>query len=141
MKRYFIQALCALMLSASLAACNSRSAAVDELVDELNSPAFRAMEARTGLFDDSKAEIDGDQLVITFLCRPFINLSQITPDQLPVLNESALAEFRGNLVNEKFRDGIEALAKDKMTILLVWQDSNGGTINIPIDPQVVLAEK
>ena len=108
---------------------------------ELNSPVFRAEEAKTGLFDDSKAEIDGNRLVITFLCRPYINLSDITEDQLPGLKESAENEFRHNLVNEKFLDGLEALHHEDMKLLMVWQDVNGKKIEIEIDPAKVLPEE
>lgn len=131
-----------MMLALSFVACGGRhTAAINAMVEELNSPEFRAMEAATGLFDDSMAEVDGSRLVVTFICRPFIDLSQITPDQLPVLGESATAEFRNNLSDPKFRDGIGALAHENMTLLLVWKDSKGGTINIPVDPQVVLSGK
>lgn len=130
----------AMVLAMLFGSCNSRSAAIEAMVDELNSPAFRAMEARTGLFDDSKAEIKGDTLEITFLCRPYINLAQIDRAEIPTLKESAVAEFRNNLADEKFRDGIEALAEEKMTLLLVWQDVNGGDIKIDINPQEVLGD-
>ncbi len=110
------------------------------MVDELNSPVFRAREAKTGLFDDSKAEVKDKQLIITFLCRPFINLSTVSKDELPQLQQSALTEFRANLVNEKFREGIEALAHEGMTLLLVWQDINGASIHLTLSPSEILAE-
>ena len=99
-----------------------------------------AEEAKTGLFDDSKAEISGDKLVITFLCRPFINLSDIKNEQLPELEASAIDEFKRNLINEKFVDGLEALRNENMTLLMVWQDVNGKKIEISIDPAKVLPE-
>lgn len=129
-----IAAICA------LASCNSRSSAIGQMVDELNSPVFRAQEAKTGLFDDSKAEISGNQLVITFLCRPFISLATVNRDELPQLKLSAINEFKANLVNEKFRKGIEALHKENMTILLVWQDINGHSIKLPVDPADILRD-
>ncbi len=129
-----IAALCA------FSSCSSRSAAIDRMVDELNSPVFRAREAKTGLFDDSKAEVKDKQLIITFLCRPFINLSTVSKDELPQLQQSALTEFRANLVNEKFREGIEALAHEGMTLLLVWQDINGASIHLSLSPSEILAE-
>ena len=134
--RLILLSLAALL---TLSACNSRSAAIDRMVDELNSPIFRAQEAKTGLFDDSKAEIKENQLIITFHCRPFIDLSKITESELPQLRQSAIDEFRANVaVDDKFREGIEALNAENMTLLLVWQDINGATIRIPILPSAIL---
>ncbi len=121
-----------------LTSCNRHGKAIEAMVEELNSPIFRAKEAKTGLFDDSKAEIEGSQLIITFLCRPFINLAQIQNEDLSQLESSAIEEFRSNLINEKFHAGMEALRHEKMTILLVWHDVNGFSIKILIDPEKVL---
>lgn len=141
MKHIVVRLIAAITIIASLSSCDRHTAAIDTLVAELNSPVFRAEEAKTGLFDDSKAEIDGNRLVITFLCRPYINLSDITEDQLPGLKESAENEFRRNLVNEKFLDGLEALHHEDMKLLMVWQDVNGKKIEIEIDPTKVLPEE
>ena len=90
--RLILLSLAALL---TLSACNSRSAAIDRMVDELNSPIFRAQEA--------------------------------------------IDEFRANVaVDDKFREGIEALNAENMTLLLVWQDINGATIRIPILPSAIL---
>ena len=69
MKHIVVRLIAAITIIASLSSCDRHTAAIDALVAELNSPVFRAEEAKTGLFDDSKAEIDGNRLVITFLCR------------------------------------------------------------------------
>ena len=130
--------ICVAVAMACLTSCSRNSSAIQAMVDELNSPTFRAMEAKTGLFDDSKAEIDGDSLVITFLCRPWINLSGISQEQMPQLQASALAEFRDKLADENFRKGIEALAEEHMAIKMVWQDVNGQSIDIKVDPAEVL---
>lgn len=141
MKRLTLQLLFTLALLVPMTACSNHTAAIEALVEELNSPAFRAQEAKTGLFDDSKAEISGDQLIITFLCRPYINLAQIDQNQLPALENSATDEFRANIsADENFRKGMEALRHEKMTLLLVWQDANGASIKIPIDPAKILPE-
>lgn len=138
MIKRFLKLLLLILLLLPATACNRHGRAIDALVEELNSPVFRAKEAKTGLFDDSKAVVEGNQLIITFLCRPFINLAQIQHDDLPELENSAIEEFRANLIDEKFRAGLEALRHEKMTILLVWQDINGFSIKIPIDPEIVL---
>lgn len=130
--------ICMAVAMACLTSCSRNSSAIQAMVDELNSPTFRAMEAKTGLFDDSKAEIDGDSLVITFLCRPWINLSGISQEQMPQLQASALSEFREKLADENFRKGIEALAEEHMAIKMVWQDVNGKSIDIKVDPAEVL---
>jgi hypothetical protein len=125
----------------SLTACTSRTAAIEKMVEELNSPAFRAKEAQTGLFDDSKAEIKDNQLVLTFLCRAVVDLSSINEADMPALQSMTVDEFKGNLVDSKFREGIEALNKADMTILLVWQDVNGNKINITVNPADILNDK
>lgn len=130
--------ICVAVAMACLTSCSRNSSAIQAMVDELNSPTFRAMEAKTGLFDDSKAEIDGDMLVITFLCRPWITLSGISQEQMPQLQASTLAEFRDKLADENFRKGIEALAEEHMAIKMVWQDVNGKSIDIKVDPAEVL---
>lgn len=108
------------------------------MVEELNSAQFRAAEARTGLFTDSQAAIEGDTLAITFLCCPHISLAGITENQLPQLQESAVAEFRGNLANERFKDGIEALRDNRMSLLLIWQDTHGHKVKLPLSPAAIL---
>lgn len=118
--------------------CNPRSQAIDRMVEELNSAQFRAAEARTGLFTDSQAAIEGDTLAITFFCRPHISLAGITENQLPQLQESALAEFRGNLANERFKDGIEALRDNRMSLLLIWQDTHGHKVKLTLSPAAIL---
>lgn len=130
--------LIALAATLALTGCNQRSAAIDRMVEELNSPVFRAEEAKTGLFDDSKAEINGKQLTITFLCRPFINLASVLQNDLSELKTATVNEFKANLANDKFREGIEALRDENMSILLVWQDVNGATIRIPLSPAEIL---
>ncbi len=140
MKRILSKVVMAIILLASLSACSNHTAAIDALVNELNSPAFRAEEAKTGMFDDYKAEISGDKREKTFLFRPFINLSDIKNEQLPELEASAIDEFKRNLINEKFVDGLEALRNENMTLLMVWQDVNGKKIEISIDPAKVLPE-
>ena len=139
-KHFIYDILLAAAIVVSLSACNNHTAAIDALVAELNSPTFRAEEAKTGLFDDSKAEIHGNELTITFLCRPFIDLSEIKEEQLPELEASAVDEFKRNLVNEKFLDGLKALRHEDMTLLLISQDVNGKKIEISIDPDKVLPE-
>ncbi|MBD5225864.1 MAG: hypothetical protein HDS68_07915 [Bacteroidales bacterium] len=136
--RILFRLLLIFTLLVPMTSCNRHGRAIEAMVEELNSPIFRAKEAKTGLFDDSKAEIKGNQLIISFLCRPFINLAQIQHEDLSELEESAVEEFRANLVNDKFKEGMEALSHEKMTILLVWQDVNGFSIKIPIDPEKVL---
>lgn len=138
MKTRLLRLLLLIVSLVPMTSCNRHGRAIEAMVEELNSPVFRAKEAKTGLFDDSKAEIEGNQLIITFLCRPFINLAQIRNEDLPELEKSAVEEFRANLINEKFKEGMEALHHEKMTILLVWQDVNGFSIRIPIDPGKVL---
>lgn len=138
MKTPLLRLLLLIVSLIPMTSCNRHGRAIEAMVEELNSPIFRAKEAKTGLFDDSKAEIEGNQLIITFLCRPFINLAQIQKENLPELENSAIEEFRANLINEKFKEGMEALRHEKMTILLVWQDVNGFSIRIPIDPEKVL---
>lgn len=131
----------ALLAAMALASCSSRPAAIDRMVDELNSPVFRAKEAQTGLFDDSKAEIIEKQLVITFLCRPFINLAAIKQDDIPQLQASAIDEFRTNAAADpKFHDGLMALRQAGMGIVMVWQDVNGATVRIPVSPAEILAD-
>lgn len=137
--RYLKSIVLILVAMAALASCSSRSAAIDRMVEELNSPVFRAKEAQTGLFDDSKAEIKENQLVITFLCRPYINLSTVSKEDLPQLQTSAVDEFRTNAdSNPQFREGIEALRDAGMSILMVWQDVNGASITIPVSPAEIL---
>ena len=57
---------------------------------------------------------------------------------MPQLQASALSEFREKLADENFRKGIEALAEEHMAIKMVWQDVNGKSIDIKVDPAEVL---
>ncbi len=142
MHKLLVRLAIALSLAITATSCNSKSAAIDHMVDELNSPVFRAEQAKTGLFDDSMAAIDGDQLVITFLCRPFINLASIQAQDYDELQQSAVDEFRAKAnIEDEFKQGLEALKASSMTIMLVWQDVNGATIRIPISPSDILDSK
>ena len=118
--------------------CSSRSQAIDRMVEELNSAQFRAAEARTGLFTDSQAEIEGDTLAITFFCRPHISLAGITGDQLPQLRLSAVEEFKANLANKQLKKGIEAVHDHNMGLKLIWKDTNGHEVKLPLSPAGIL---
>jgi len=138
----FYQTLCravlTIALAASVASCSSHSDSVQRLVDELNSPAFRTKETSTGLYTDSSAKVEGDTLVLTFECAPFIDLSTVTAEKLPNLHAETLHEFRANLSNEKFKDGITTLNDDDKGILLVWNDAKGHSVRIAVSPAEIL---
>lgn len=129
-------AMCSVSVLTS--SCNQRNEAVDRIVKELNSPAFKAKEVATGLFTDSSATLEGDTLALTFYCQPAIDLTAITADKLPVLRESAIEEFRTNLSDSAFREGIEAMGSNNMTMKLTWQYVNGKTINVELPPDEIL---
>lgn len=119
--------------------CSRNNAAIDKMVEEINSPIFRAKQAQTGLFDDTQAYIEGKQLVIKMLCKSTINLGVITNEDYQMFRELTVSEFRENLKNTAFYNGIEALGKEDMTITLIWQDINGGALSVSITPQEILS--
>ena len=136
--KHLKQLALASILCLTAMSCGTRSQAIDRMVDELNSAQFRAAEARTGLFTDSHAELDGDTLAITFFCRPHLSLAGIREKQLPELQESALSEFRAGLANERLKNGIEALRDNHMALLLIWQDTHGNQVKLPLSPTTIL---
>lgn len=136
--RVMKSAAATLLLCLAAMSCNSRSQAIDRMVDELNSAQFRAAEAQTGLFTDSQAKAEGDTLSITFFCRPHLSLAGVDDTQLPQLQESAVAEFRANLANGRLKDGLEALRDNHMWLLLIWQDTHGHQIRLPLSPAEIL---
>ncbi len=119
--------------------CSRSSDAIDKMVEELNSPIFRARQAQTGLFDDTQAYVEGKQLVIKMLCKATINLGVITNEEYQMFRELTISEFRENLKDTAFYNGIEALGKEDMSITLIWQDINGGSLSINITPQEILS--
>ena len=127
------------MSPVTLTSCGHKSEAIDRMVKELNSPQFKAREVETGLFTDSSAKLEGDTLALTFFCRPALDLTAITPAQLPALRESALQEFKAFLADKSFKEGIEALRHNNMSLLLVWQDTNGQNIRIELAPEEILS--
>lgn len=133
-------AAAAMLALVLLCGCSGNSSAIDNMVAELNSPVFRAAQAKTGLFDDTQASVEGKQLIIKFLCRPYINLSAIDSNDYAELETATVNEFRGHLVNPEFKKGMEALRAEGMTLLLDWEDVNGFSIKIPVDPAAILAE-
>lgn len=138
MKRFICAVASATLALGLLCGCSSNSSAIDNMVAELNSPVFRAAQAKTGLFDDTQATVEGKQLIIKFLCRPFISLSSIDRQDYAELETATVAEFRGHLADPKFKEGMEALRAEGMTLLLEWQDVNGFSIKIPVDPAMIL---
>ncbi len=124
--------------AALLASCNSKPEAINRMVKELNSPQFKAKEMETGLFTDSSAQLDGDTLTLTFFCRPELNLSSVTPDKLPTLRESAVQEFKTYLSDRSFKEGIEALRDNDMSLRLIWQDTAGKSVSIDLPPAEIL---
>ncbi len=124
--------------AALLASCNSKPEAINRMVKELNSPQFKAKEMETGLFTDSSAKLDGDTLTLTFFCRPKLNLSSVTPDKLPTLRESAVQEFKTYLSDRSFKEGIEALRDNGMSLRLIWQDTAGKSVSIDLPPAEIL---
>jgi|GluameStandDraft_1065615.scaffolds.fasta_scaffold00227_48 hypothetical protein len=124
--------------AALLASCNSKPEAINRMVKELNSPQFKAKEMETGLFTDSSAKLDGDTLTLTFFCRPELNLSSVTPDKLPTLRESAVQEFKTYLSDRSFKEGIEALRDNGMSLRLIWQDTAGKSVSIDLPPAEIL---
>lgn len=135
-------AAAAIVLSpAIMASCSRNPEAVNRMVKELNSPSFKAREVETGLFTDSSAKLDGDTLRITFFCRPNLNLAAITPDKLPALRQSALQEFKAYLSDRNFREGIEALDNNGMTLLLIWQGNSGAPVKVELPPAEILASQ
>jgi len=122
-----------------LSACSgSHPAVIERMVEDLNSPEFRAAELETGLFTGSEAKTDGDELLLTFVCRPSIDLSVVDAGSLPQLKKSAIEEFRSHLGNQSFKRGIEALGHEKMSIRLVWQDARGHSVSVSLSPDEVL---
>lgn len=113
-------------------------AAVDRMVNELNSPQFKAREVATGLFTGSNAEVKNDTLSITFHCAPAVSLAGITPDMLPALHSSSVKEFRESLSQPEMREGIETLRDNRMILLMVWKDSEGNTVSLPVNPSEIL---
>lgn len=130
--------ICAAAAMLLLCGCSGNSAAIDRMVDELNSPVFRAAQAKTGLFDDTQAKVEGKQLIIKFLCRPYINLGTIDKKDYAELEAATVTEFQAHLIDPEFKEGLEALRAEGMTILLDWQDINGFSIKIPVDPARIL---
>ena len=103
--------------AALLASCNSKPEAINRMVKELNSPQFKAKEMETGLFTDSSAKLDGDTLTLTFFCRP---------------------EFKTYLSDRSFKEGIEALRDNGMSLRLIWQDTAGKSVSIDLPPAEIL---
>lgn len=120
------------------AACKSSNKEVDALVNQLNSPAFRAAEMKTGLFTGSEAGVEADSLKITFTLVPSLNLSTVGPDRLPALKQSAVEEFRARLSDPSVRAGLEAMQKEGMWLVMVWRDARGRSVSIPINPSEIL---
>ena len=127
-------ALCAL----ALASCGSRHSKIQPVVDALNSPEFRAREVATGLFSGSEAKIEGDTLVFTVDCTDKVSISALPPRSREFLEQSATLEL-SNLCSEKgFREGIEALRDERMGLKIVWRDTSGAEIAVPLSPAAIL---
>lgn len=121
-----------------LSGCTGHDRAIEDMVNELNSPAFRAAQAKTGFFDDTVVSVEGQQIIMKFLCRPFINLASIDREEYTQLETATVNEFRAHLVDEQFKKGLEAMRAKDMTLLLDWRDVNGFSIKIMVDPAVIL---
>lgn len=127
-----------MVAGATLFSCQGNRHDVQQLADEINSPVFRARQANTGLFDDTQAVIEGKQLVIRLLCRPFVNLAGIDHTSLSQLEEATVEEFRAMLIDDKVREGLEAMRAEEMTLLLSWEDVNGNKLTISVNPATIL---
>lgn len=136
-KTPWITAVIAIIASITTGCTNTRQT-IEIMVDELNSAQFRAAEVQTGLFTDSRAALANDTLSITFFCRSHINLATIPPEKLPQLQVSATEECRNMLHNNNFKNGMEALHDNGMTLLFIWQDTRGNRVELPLDPSAVL---
>lgn len=134
-----IAAIAIAIAAVAFTSCSGKTEAIDRMVKELNSPQFKAKEVETGLFTDSSAKLEGDTLTLTFLCRPALNLTAVTPDKLPALRESALQEFKAYLADRNFKEGMEALYKNDMMLQLVWQDTAGKTVKVDLPPAEILS--
>lgn len=143
MMRNLTRTISAILLATAVAAgfsgCgHSNTKAIDNLVTELNSSEFRAREVHTGLFTDSQTAIDGSELVITLLCREGIDLTTVDHAQIPALRQSAITDFKAQLANQRFKEGMEALRDNDMTLKLRWKDVAGETIDLSFKPDEIL---
>ena len=125
-----LAALCIMMLGG----CKDKQAsAIDTMVDTLNSPAMQVAEKATGLFTGSNAKINGDSLIIVFEMKPELSLKNVDTRQLPVLQQSAVTEFRMHAAsNAEFAEGLKALAESGMIMVLKWHDTDGHTVQIDV---------
>lgn len=140
MKTSILPLIAAAALLCGATACKSRSGEVDALVEQLNSPSFRAAEMKTGLFTNSEAALVADSLKLTLTLVPSLNLSAVGPDQLPALQQTAVEEFRTRLADPAVRAGLEAMQKEGKWLVMEWRDSANRKVSVVIAPSEILKQ-
>lgn len=124
-----------------LVGCSDNSATVCRMVDEMNSAEFREAGVRSGLFEDAQAQLTDDSLVITFVCRKFLDFSVVNEEAISELRKMAVNEFRSIMNNPDFERGMSALAQEHISLVLLWEDAYGHTIELTLNPSELISTK
>ncbi len=130
-------AIAAALLVAA-ASCGTGHEKARAVVDALNSPEFRARELQTGLFSGSEAVIEGDTLVFTIECTDKVVIADLPPRSREFLEQSAAMELSALCSDKGFREGMEALRDERMGMKIVWRDTRGAEIAVPLSPASIL---
>lgn len=126
------------LLAAMLMSCNGNSRKVNRLVSELNSEAMQQAERATGLFTGSEAKLCGDTILLTLNLVEGLSLAGADVRQIPVLRQSAVAEFRDKMSDENVAEGLEAMKAEGKVLKIRWLDSDGVSVEIVIDPAEIV---
>lgn len=128
----------AMACTMAIAGCKQRSDTVSKMVDELNSEQMQQAERQTGLFSGSKANIEGDTLMLTFYMVDGLSLETFDEASLPVLRQSAIDDFRIKAKESSMHNGLQELAKESMLIKMTWRDTSGRAVSVVVNPKEAL---